>query len=458
MSSAKFLRRGSVLAFGDDTLWGDRAIFAAHGCVCALIAILYGLSPRPKDLVAQGLDGVWLFIGAFGAMTLLRGWIARKRALRPIEAGIATFIEFFLFYQLVWSFQDRYQHAPELLLKTPALVFSFVLLSVQLVRFDLRQILIAGSAAVLGWAVLVIGVINEAAPGAITRAYVDYLAGPKILIGAAVEHAAILAFVTGALALAVYRGQMLHLREVEARRQAELAGRVKTQFITNMSHELRTPLNAIIGYSEMITEELSAMDQKGMASDCARIQASGKNLLSMVSQILDLSGDDALDAVSFAPVDVAAMARDVLVLVSTAAARNRVALKLTVSPGLELLLSNEAKLQQCLHNLLGNAVKFTHDGSVELIIEREILAGGNKILFRVRDTGIGIAKDMLDLVFEPFAQGDVSLTRRYGGAGLGLALTRKLAAQLGGEVSAESEPGKGSTFTLSVPEKPKHAG
>lgn len=446
-------QKGPFWAFGDDSLWGDRAVLAAHGCVCAVVATLYGLSPRPDDLVEMHWDGVWLFVVGFGLITLLRGWIVRRRGLTAVEAGVATFIEFFLFYQLVWSFQDRYQHAPELLLKTPALDFTFVLLVTQLLRFDMRQIIITGAAAVLGWCALVIGVINASGGDSITRAYVDYLSGPKILIGAAVEHAAILAFVTGALALAVHRGQSLRAREVVARQQSELAGRVKSQFITNMSHELRTPLNAIIGYSEMITEELSAMDQKALASDCARIQASGKNLLSMVSQILDLSGDDALESPKFAPVDIPAMARDVLLLLATSAARNRVALKLSVSPGITQTLTNEAKLQQCLHNLLNNAIKFTQDGTVELLIQREALAAGPHLVFSVRDTGVGIAPDMLDMIFEPFAQGDTSLTRRYGGAGLGLALTRKLATRLGGEVYAQSQLGAGSTFTLRLPEK-----
>lgn len=453
MFSAQPLRRGLDLAFGDDSVWGDRAILVAHAIVCAVIAILYGLSPRPNDLVTMGWDGVWLFVAAFGLMTLVRAVVVRRRALMPFEAGLATVIEVFLFYQLICSFQARYQHAPELLLKTPALSFSFVLLTVQLLRFDFRQILITGGAVLAGWGTLVIGVINASSADSITRAYVQYLSGPKILIGAAVEHGAIIAFVTGALALVVYRGRILHQREVHSRRQAELAERVKSQFITNMSHELRTPLNAIIGYSEMITEELSAMEEKGLASDCARIQASGKNLLAMVSQILDLSGDDALEKLVFSPVDVPSMARDVLLLVGTAAARNRVAMKLSIATGIQRTLSHEGKLQQCLHNLLSNAVKFTQEGSVELIIERELAPPGAFLVFKVRDTGIGIAPDMLDLVFEPFAQGDSSLTRRYGGAGLGLALTRQLAKQLGGDVSVVSELGKGSVFTLRLPEK-----
>jgi PAS domain S-box-containing protein len=234
----------------------------------------------------------------------------------------------------------------------------------------------------------------------------------------------------------------------EARQKAEAANVAKSQFLANMSHELRTPLNAVIGYSEIVAEDLEAGATENCLKDVGRIRASGKHLLGLINDVLDMAKIEAgrMDLLPL-PLDVVALARETLDTVRPMVERNDNALTLLADEEVLVVGADSTKLRQCLLNLLSNAAKFTKNGLVELrVAARE----GGGATFTVRDTGIGIHAADLARLFKPFEQVDASTSRQYGGTGLGLALTQRLACLMGGDVTVTSQLGEGSVFTLTV--------
>jgi PAS domain S-box-containing protein len=252
--------------------------------------------------------------------------------------------------------------------------------------------------------------------------------------------------------IAIYTDITEHKRaaaEIEAAKQAaEAASRAKSDFLANMSHELRTPLNAIIGYSQMLQEQAQDDGQDDYLGDLAKIENAGKHLLSLINDILDLSKIEAGRMTVFIePVNVAAMLTEVRGIIEPLAAKNGNALAIDCPPEIGSIESDLTKLKQSLLNLLSNASKFTKNGKVTLSVART----GAMIAFRVADTGIGMTQEQMGKLFQAFAQADSSTTRKFGGTGLGLAITRHFARMLGGDVTVESEAGKGSVFTLTLP-------
>jgi PAS domain S-box-containing protein len=232
----------------------------------------------------------------------------------------------------------------------------------------------------------------------------------------------------------------------EARGAAEAASVAKTQFLTNVSHELRTPLNAVIGYSEILEEDL--VDQPGPASDAGKIRSAARHLLALINEILDLAKVEAGKMeLSLAEIDLAPIAQEVMQTMRPLAdaRRNRIELKLDADIG--VVRADSMRVRQCLLNLMSNACKFTKEGAITLAIAR----AGAWIDFRVTDTGIGMTQEQLARLFRPFEQAEASIAQNYGGTGLGLALTRRLAQLMGGRISVESTPGRGSSFTLRLP-------
>jgi signal transduction histidine kinase/CheY-like chemotaxis protein len=240
----------------------------------------------------------------------------------------------------------------------------------------------------------------------------------------------------------------------EARARAEDANRIKSEFLANMSHELRTPLNAIIGYSEILEEDAEEEGQVELIRDLQKIRNAGKHLLNLINDVLDLakieSGKMSLYFESF---DITKLAQDVINTVQPVCSKNNNKITLSCAKDVGLMRSDLTKVQQSLFNLLSNASKFTHAGHIQLSITKEINDASEKIIsFKVSDTGIGMKPDQLKKLFRAFSQADNSTTRKYGGTGLGLAITKQFATMMNGEIFVESEYGKGSTFTLNLPQ------
>ncbi len=240
-----------------------------------------------------------------------------------------------------------------------------------------------------------------------------------------------------------------------AKETAEAANRTKSQFLANMSHELRTPLNAVIGYSEMLLEDAEAEGGAERVADLRRIHTAGQHLLSLVDNVLDLSKIEAgRMEVAVAPIDVRAFIDEVAATMLPLMERNGNALETRCAAAIGELVGDATKLRQILLNLAGNAAKFTRNGRVTISAARERRAQGDWISIAVADNGIGMDEPTLGKLFSPFTQADAGTAGKYGGTGLGLALSQRLARLMGGSIAAASELGRGSCFTLSLPAVP----
>ena len=234
----------------------------------------------------------------------------------------------------------------------------------------------------------------------------------------------------------------------EARDAAEDANRSKSQFIANMSHELRTPLSAVIGYSEMLEEEVEDLGETRLLADIGKIKSSARHLLSLINDVLDISKIEANRMTLYAEeFDADALVRDVAGTVESLMRQKDNQLVLELAPGLGAMRTDQVKLRQCLFNLLSNAAKFTEAGRITLAARRD----GQQVEFRVSDSGIGMTPEQLERLFQRFSQADASTTRRFGGTGLGLALTQAFCRMMGGDVFVTSVEGQGSTFTIRLP-------
>ena len=237
-----------------------------------------------------------------------------------------------------------------------------------------------------------------------------------------------------------------------ARREAEDANKAKSQFLASMSHELRTPLNAIIGYSEMVQEEAEDLGAQSLATDVTRIRTAGRHLLALINDILDLSKIEAgkmeLHLETF---DIATLVDEILATAQPLIEKNANRLELQCPPGIGSMHADLTKVRQMVLNLLSNAAKFTDHGTITLIVDRESGPPGDAIILRVRDSGIGMTPAQMDRLFEAFSQADAATAAKYGGTGLGLTITKHFAQMMGGDVTVESRPGAGSTFTIRLP-------
>ncbi len=237
-----------------------------------------------------------------------------------------------------------------------------------------------------------------------------------------------------------------------AKDAAERATQSKSEFLANMSHELRTPLNAIIGYSQILQEDAEDAGQTTMVPDLKKVENAGNHLLGLINSILDVSKIEAGRVeVYVETVNVAGLIEDVRMMVEPLAARNDNRLAITCDPDAGTIATDLTKLKQSLLNLLSNACKFTEKGTVQLTVARRDTDGAEWIDFTVSDTGIGMTDEQVGKLFQAFSQADSSTTRRYGGTGLGLTITRSFARMLGGDVTVTSRPGEGSVFVLSLP-------
>ncbi len=238
----------------------------------------------------------------------------------------------------------------------------------------------------------------------------------------------------------------------KAKEAAETANKTKSLFLANMSHELRTPLNAILGYSEMLNEQAVELKVDEFVPDLEKINVAGRHLLALINDILDLSKIEAgkmeLFLESF---DLAAMVDEAASTIRTVVEKNANALHIEIAPDLGMMHADQIKVRQGLFNLLSNAAKFTHEGKITLDAGRKMMDGREWVVFRVADTGIGLSADQIVKLFQDFTQADTSTTRKFGGTGLGLALTRRFCQMMGGDVTVHSKAGEGSVFTILLP-------
>jgi signal transduction histidine kinase/CheY-like chemotaxis protein len=233
--------------------------------------------------------------------------------------------------------------------------------------------------------------------------------------------------------------------------EAESANRAKSAFLASMSHELRTPLNAIIGYSEMLSEEAADMGAAGILPDLEKIRTAGKHLLELINSVLDLSKIEAGKMELFVETFSAErLVKDVVDVITPQAMKNNNTIETHIDPSVGELRADQTKVRQGIYNLMSNACKFTSNGKISLNVMRDTQGF---ILFEVKDTGVGMTQEQLSRLFQSFTQADPSMTRKFGGTGLGLAITRRFARMMGGDVTAESEQGKGSTFTMRIPSR-----
>ncbi|WP_370528847.1 MULTISPECIES: PAS domain S-box protein [unclassified Tychonema] len=255
---------------------------------------------------------------------------------------------------------------------------------------------------------------------------------------------------------------------------AEAASTAKSAFLANMSHELRTPLNAIIGYSEMLQEETEELGYDEITPDLDKIRTSGRHLLSLINDILDISKIEAgrmeLYLETF---DIAALIEEVADTATPLIEKNNNTLNLQEITNLGTMYGDITKVRQILLNLLSNAAKFTQNGTITLTASRESARHNSEaiaenrsqtaensaqsnsskefLVFNCTDTGIGMNQDQLQHIFQPFTQADASTTRKYGGTGLGLAISQRFCFMMGGNISVNSQVGVGSTFTIRLP-------
>ena len=238
----------------------------------------------------------------------------------------------------------------------------------------------------------------------------------------------------------------------QARDQALEATRVKSEFLARMSHELRTPLNAIIGYCELMEDELASEGLRIGVRDLKKIECAGHHLLTLINDILDLAKIEAgkmeLHVTRFS---LNALIDDVVDTIKPLAEKKRNTINVTLSPAVDLVVSDQVKVKQILFNLLSNACKFTAEGNIAVSVSASQQNGQTYFKVEVRDSGIGIEKEKLGMLFNAFTQIDSSYNRKYDGTGLGLALSRQLCQLMQGDIVVNSQPNNGSIFTFWLP-------
>lgn len=237
-----------------------------------------------------------------------------------------------------------------------------------------------------------------------------------------------------------------------AMHKAQVADMLKSAFLATMSHELRTPLNSVIGFTGILLRQMPGPlndEQKKMLSI---VQNSARHLLSLINDVLDISKIEAGELeLHMKEIELVPIIEDVFALINPQAEEKGLELNLRVSDHPRFITVDERRFEQVLINLMGNAVKFTFQGKITL----SYYAENNFLILRIEDTGIGIPNEMLSKLFQPFMQVDMGIDRKFEGTGLGLFISRKIIEMMGGSIEVQSEPDKGSCFTITLPLSPQ---
>ena len=264
------------------------------------------------------------------------------------------------------------------------------------------------------------------------------------LFGASLVSFAIVFFIVRNLDKVIQQNIKLQVEHDSARD----ANKAKSRFLANMSHELRTPLNAIIGYSELLEEDAKCQDSTSAVNDLGKIKSAGRHLLNVINEILDLSKIEAGQMVLFYEViNFQDLVYEVSTVIKPLIAEKNNTFKFNCDPSIQDISTDAVKLRQILFNLLSNAAKFTNNGTIECYIIKQ----NEDLIIAIKDSGIGMSKDQLSHLFQPFVQADISTTRRYGGTGLGLTISKQYCEMMGGTILVNSEISQGSTFTVRIP-------
>ncbi|HRV93643.1 MAG TPA: ATP-binding protein [Anaerolineae bacterium] len=247
-----------------------------------------------------------------------------------------------------------------------------------------------------------------------------------------------------------------HVDLAQAKEAAETASQAKTTFLANMSHELRTPLSAILGYAQLLYEDAAQLGYEEFEADLLKIQSAGEHLLLLVNEILDIAKLQADKLVlQIEPFLVKTLVEDVVGQVQATLVANKNSLEVDLAENLGTMKTDQSRVRQILRNILDNAAKFTENGIVRLTVYRESDLASHPatdwLIFQVSDTGIGMSPAQLEQIFEAFTQVDMSTRRKYGGIGLGLAITHDLCRLMDGDIAVASELGQGSRFTVRLP-------